>query len=308
MDWNEYFGGYEFSGCAIRRSNIISFFGTQWGDKDALETRPTRFYFYYPDESPKERWAYGEIGHATGIHGAATFKPQERWVFVMDDGEVYVVGQGDDGWEKRITPKKNAYFNNVKTVAGGFAYAVGPARTVYRREAKNKWRVLDQGLPSDGGGQDAGFRDLDGFSESELYACGGAGDLWTWDGVKWSNVTLPTNAVLRRICCGADGLAYILTDQRTVIIGRGSSWRIAEQDNTKEILEQLVWYQDRIYVSTTSALFEIVGGKFRQTRLKVPKQESYARLASGDGVLLVAGSNEACMYNGKQWTTILQAP
>src|SRR6185503_13710121 len=130
--------GYEFSGCAVRRWNILSFFGTQWAGKDALETRPTAIFFYYPDDPPAKRWAYRGIGETTGIHGAPAFQPDERWIFVMDDGEVYVVGGGYDDWEERVTPKKPAYFSRVRTIANGRVYAVGVNRRVFRRDAKDK--------------------------------------------------------------------------------------------------------------------------------------------------------------------------
>jgi hypothetical protein len=297
--------GYEFSGCAIRRWNIISLFGTKWEDKDALETRDTAVFYYYPDETPDEQWAFAEIGASTGIHGCAAFQPKEQWVFVMDDGEVYVAGGGDNDFEMRISGEKGAYFRNVKGVAGGYAYAVGTSRKVYRREAKNKWTKLDDGLPATVSGDDIGFDDLDGFGDSEIYACGGRGDLWLFDGKTWSRIDLPTNAQLWKICCGGDGLVYVLTDQRSIVVGRGTSWRVIEQDHTKDILEQLVWYQDRIYISTTDELFEIVNGVFVPCHLNVPKLESYARLASGDGILVVAGADRASMYDGSQWITIL---
>jgi len=300
--------GYQFSGCAVRRWNIISFFGTKWEDKDALETRDTAVFYYYPDEPPEEQWAYREIGKSTGIHVTAAFLPKERWVFVMDDGEVFVAGGGDSGIEKRITEQRNAYFTNVKTVNHGYAYATGTSRKVFRREAPSKWVRFDQGLPVGSHGVEVGFKDIDGFNESDLYACGGEGDLWTYDGKIWSKIDLPTNAALWKLCCGGDGLVYILTDQRTVVVGRGNSWRIIEQSETKDILEQLAWYKDRMYVSTAHALFEITNGVFAPSSLEIPKQESYANLASGDGVLVVAGAKEACMYDGQRWSTILSAP
>jgi hypothetical protein len=188
-------------------------------------------------------------------------------------------------------------------------YAVGVNRTVFRRNAKDRWVSLERGLPKKvaKGDGDPGFDDISGFSDKELYACGGDGDLWTFNGRAWSQVDLPTNAALWRITCGEDGLAYILTEQRTVIVGRGDSWRILEQDVTKDILEEIVWFRDRIYVSTVDALFEIVDGAFVPAHLRPPEQNSYAHLAAGDGVLLVAGANEACMYDGKRWTTIIES-
>jgi len=298
--------GYEFSGCAVRRRNIVSFFGTKWEDKDTLETRLTGAFYYYPDKPLAKRWAYREIGMTTGIHGTATFAPEERWVFMMDDGQVFVAGGGDSGQET-ISADKGAFFRNVRAVNNGYAYAVGPSRRVFRREAKNKWTKLDQGLPAEAHGGDLGFEDIDGFSDSEVYACGGHGDLWTFDGTMWSQIDLPTNAALERICCGGDGLVYVLTDQKSFLVGRAQSWRILEQDVTQKVLEQMVWYKDRVYVSSGDALFEISNGVFQPCSVP-PPQRSCVNLASGDGILLVAGGNEACMFDGALWTTILEAP
>ena len=78
----------------------------------------------------------------TAMHGAACFKPHERWVFVSEPGEVYVVGQGDDGYEEDIDGAERDYFKSVKCIAGGYCYAVGLHRRVFRREEPNRWVAL----------------------------------------------------------------------------------------------------------------------------------------------------------------------
>jgi len=301
----KFLDGYEFSGCAVRRWNIVSFFGTKWEDKDALETRLTGVFYYYADEPPAKQWAYREIGMTTGIHGTAVLQPQERWVFMMDDGAVFVAGGGQNTQEA-ITSEKAAFFSSIRTI-GGKAYAAGPLRRVFRREADARWRTLDKGLPSASKESDIGFADIDGFGDNEIYACGGKGDLWAFDGTAWSRIELPTNAALERICCGEDGLAYILTDQKSFVIGRARSWGILEQDVTTKVLEQIVWYKDRIYVSSGDALFEVEKGVFQPCAVP-PPQRSCKNLASGDGILVVAGGNEASVYDGAKWTVILTPP
>ena len=197
MDKFEPLDGFELAGCAIRRWNIIAFWGQEWTNPDPLDVRTTRVYFYYPDEPEEERWAYREIGRTRGLRGCGSMLPHERWVFVSDDGEVYVVGGGDDGFEAPILTKPYSFFSNVKCVRRGHAYAVGPRRKVYVRESPGTWRHLAAG--SDKGTELAtldrgGFTDIDGFGEEDLYACGGRGDLWHFDGVVWAHVDLPTNA------------------------------------------------------------------------------------------------------------------
>jgi hypothetical protein len=307
MNRYKYLDGYEFSGCAVRRRSIISFFGTKWEGKDALETRVTAAFIYYPAKPEEKRWAYAEMGLSTGIHGAAAYRPDERWVFLMDDGAIFSIGGGSAGPEKPVTKEKNAFFRNIRAINNEYTHAVGTSRRVFRREAKDKWIKLDHGLPPDAHGGDLGFDDIDGFSDTEIYACGGKGDLWTFDGGTWSRIDLPTNAALERICCGGDGLVYILTDQKSFLVGRAQSWTILEQDVTQKVLEEMVWYNDRIYVSSGDALFQIANGVFEPCPVP-PPQRSCVHLASGDGILVVAGGNEACMFDGTGWTTILAPP
>ena len=49
--------GVELAGCAIRRWNILAFWGQRREDADPLDVRTTRVFFHYPDEPPEERWA-----------------------------------------------------------------------------------------------------------------------------------------------------------------------------------------------------------------------------------------------------------
>jgi hypothetical protein len=308
MNRYKYLNGYDFSGCAIRDRNILSFFGTKWEDKDALENRITGVFFYYPDEPKNKQWAYREIGLSTGIHGTAVFYPEERWIFMMDDGFVYVVGKGDDNPEAPVTNKKNTYFTNLKTISRMHAYAIGTCQKVFRRDSPNQWTKLDNGFSKSVSQESIGFLDIDGFHQHEIYACGRSGNLWIFDGVIWSKIDLPTNVDLRKICCSPNGLVYVMAGYNSFLIGRNNNWKFLDQNVTTDMFEQMVWYKDRIYISTGEGIFEIKDEVFEHSNIRPPKQNLYGNLASGDGILLVAGSNEACMFDGNDWKVILKSP
>ena len=108
-EFSEY-SGFEFCGAFVRSRDIIAFTAQKWDVSDPLEQRDTGVFFYYPDDPPEDRWAFRYFGETTGVHACACFKPSERWVFVMDDGEVYVVGMGDDDWEQPVAKLRNPYF------------------------------------------------------------------------------------------------------------------------------------------------------------------------------------------------------
>jgi hypothetical protein len=178
------------SSCHVRRRNIISFSAQKWTDDDPLVPRDTMLFFHYPDESAAERWAARELDRTTGVHGAACRAPEERWVFVSDDGHVYVMGQGDDGAEKPVGAKLQ--INAVKSI-GGFAYVVGAGRAVFRRTGPNRWLRLSDAAMARGEPDALGFDDIDGFSERDVYACGGRGHLWSFDGHAWRRRNVPTD-------------------------------------------------------------------------------------------------------------------
>ena len=300
---------YEFGSAHVRTKQIISFSAQKGPFDDSLEQRDTAVFIYYPQKPLEKQWAFRFLGEATGVHVCAAFEPNERWVFVTDDGQVYVVGQGDDDWEDAISKKSNLYFSNVKSVGKGHAIAVGTRRKVFLRTAPNNWTQLEGGLFPQGKNTDlehAGFHDVDGFSEHDMYACGGTADLWHYDGMLWTQIDIPTNAVLKNICCADDGLAYITTNRKEILKGRGTIWSLIEQDLTTEVLESIVCYNGAVLVSTVSDIYTLEGDEFKKADLGMPEMKSRAHLGVGDGVLVVAGRNEATMYDGKSWSVILE--
>ncbi|MFY4727924.1 hypothetical protein [Nitrospira sp. BLG_2] len=303
--------GFEFSSCYVRTRNIIGIAAQKWPHSDSLEQRDTALFFYYPDEPEgSESWAVRYLGETTGVHGCAAFKPNERWVFVTEDGESYVIGQGDDDWESPVVQMRSPIFSNVKAVRNGHAIAVGPNRKVFMRKAKNSWVPISRGLfprGEDTNLEHAGFRDVDGFSEKDMYACGGLGDLWHYDGDIWGNIDVPTNSSLENVCCADDGIVYITTNRREILMGRGETWQLIRQELTDQVFESIVNYRGQVIVSTISKLFFADGGEFRFADLGVPEMKSRAHLAAGDGILVVAGNDEAVMYDGQAWSVILES-
>jgi hypothetical protein len=301
--------GYGINSCHVRSRKLIGFTAQKWVVDDSLEPRDTMVMSYFPDDPKDDRWAASEIDQVTGVHGCGCFKPQESWIFVTDMGEVFS-GRGDnDGYEQSISSNQRVFISSVKCIARGFAYAVGINRDVYRRVAPNKWvSVKDKALNllKTEKVADAGFRDIDGFSDSDIYACGGRGDLWHFDGKHWSKEDIPTNANLERACCGDDGLVYVTTNSKSLLIGKRGAWRVVDQDIGDEGFVDIVNFESRILVSTDDGVWESQKGKLVPAKLRVPKMKVYSHLAAGDGLLVVAGANEASLYDGSKWSKILR--
>jgi hypothetical protein len=301
---------FGIEGCFVRSKDMFAFTAQRWEEDDALVPRPTAVFFHFPEDKKAEQWAFREWRHTTGIHGCACFEPAERWVFIADAGEVYVLGQGDDDDERSIARKKPAFFTSLRCIAGGHAYAVGIGREVHRRTAPNKWQRLtteDLTKTLKGKLENAGFDDIDGFAEDDLYACGPQGNLWHFDGKRWTQQEVPTNANFGKILCAPDGRVYLTTDGHDLWVGRKGKWKAIRIDLAGEVsLQELAAYEDLVIVSTDDALHEVSTGEPRPLPIGQPPMRSFAHLASGDGVLLVAGVDEAFFYNGSRWKKIFQ--
>lgn len=300
---------FGIEGCHVRSKDIIAFTAQNWELDDSLEPRPTMIFFYYPDEPKVEQWAVRGWHQTTGIHGCACFKPAERWVFIADPGEVYVVGQGDDDDERSITNKKPAFFTSLRCIAREHAYAVGVGREVYRRTAPNKWQRLtteDLTKPLNGNLENAGFDDIDGFAEDDLYACGPQGNLWHFDGKRWTSEECPSDANFEKIVCASNGQVYLTTDRHELWVGRDRKWRPIKVDLGYQFFQEIVSYRDLVIVSTDEALYDVSTGQARSLPMGQPQMSNFAHLASGDGVLVVAGVDEAFLYDGSRWKKIFQ--
>lgn len=310
VDIRNQLSGYEFTGCFVRNRNAIVFGAQNYANPDPLEPRPTQIIFHYLDAEPGNDWGYVEVDDATGLHGCLVTDPADRWVFVLDDGAVFVAGGGEADFEDDIIQTGMPFFSNVRTIPPGRAFAVGSNRKVYQRTAANRWDPLHDGLVRVEKGPkpaEFGFNDIAGLAPNEIYACGGLGDLWHYDGNGWAQIDVPTNLGLRRMCVGPDSNIYIMSDIGDLIVGRGDSWTLHVKPEEIDVqLENLVPFGSRIILSSTDRLIAFENGEWGDAELSPPSLSSYARIASGDGILLVAGIQDAAVFDGETWRVVLE--
>lgn len=155
--------------------------------------------------------------------------------------------------EKPIPLLLNCPIFSMKAIDGQ-AYVAGAWRTVFRRDGIDSWTCLH--------GNDAkeveklqkenkdnvGFQDIDGFSKSEIYACGEGGDLWSYDGDIWKRLDAPTNKNMVSICCTSTGIVYIACDDGTLVEGRGNNWQVLKDKVSDGVLD-MIWYQEKLYIA-----------------------------------------------------------
>ena len=225
--------------------------------------------------------------------------PVQELVFVGEDGEVCTYSGGVEASESiRPAPK---LIRNARSIEGE-VYACGMKRQVYRRAAKGRWIDVSPGDKQAGG--KGGFEAVDGYSHAELYAVGWNGEVWYFDGKRWTDCSSPTNLILSAVCCAGDGVVYAAGQQGVMLRGRAAAWEsIAWEGEVSADLWDLCWFANELYVATIDALFTLDGATLKP--VKFPKrvgQPTCFNLTQAEGVLWSIGQADVLSFNGKTWT------
>ena len=296
--------GFKITNCSIRDTGEMGFVAQNNSNDDPLDPRETLVFINKPYEEEKSnKWGMAGLGTCRRMLVAPSYIDDERWLFVSGTGDIYVVCN-NTGFEN---PIGKGYIFGIKNLVHKSCFMVGPKRKVVKRERKNKLLFLGTDIPSkDYPIKEEGFCDVDGFSEKDLYACGGSGDLWHYDGKVWKFVVLPTNVPLNKISCGQDGKVYILADNRFFIIGREDKWIEYSSDNFKGLGADIKWYKDRLLILTGKKGYQLKDNELLECELiESSPIDGYSCFATCGDKLLLANGYECALYDGVSWRKIL---
>ncbi|NHZ81954.1 hypothetical protein F2P44_22140 [Massilia sp. CCM 8695] len=329
--WNDYLRGYTIYDCTIYRSEGFGFvFVEEKDDRDELPK--TRFITMSLNRPMDKRF-----GVVTGTRYdfctiACSVNPPE-YVAVDIGSQVFSASALRMGGEKNIdqvidmkTYRGEVGIINKLVRAAGQIYALGNYRKIYRRIGVDQWVELGKegkGVPVprdvEAGKTYAtslGFVDMSAFSANDMYAVGGKGDVWRFDGTRWHDCSLPTNVPLSTVCCAGDGLVYISELNGSVWAGRADQWkRIAEADIAwgHQPVDS-VWFNQRLYLGAQEGLWTVDRNRKRLVPLSeverdAPNATNGGRLdLSPDGkYLLTAGPHGACLNDGTGWKRLFNA-
>lgn len=242
-------------------------------------------------------------------------RPIEQAIMVGLDGDVAALGSGVNDAEDSIPMGKadTPLFSSAHAIANidGYAYVVGPWRTICRRTAPDVWEnlahrtSLPRPEPDKFGSTDDGFDCIAGYNATDIYAGGGEGDLWHFDGKRWDQCPVPTNMKIENICCAGDGHVYVGLQSGSIMRGRENKWKMIHNGTFSLPFKDMAWFDGKVYCTSDYGVWTIENGKFINPDLPAEVRSCSGNLSVGDGVMLLAGMYGATVYDGSKWTSLL---
>lgn len=321
--YEQCFKGFFLIDCVVRKKDILYFvveqiYNEETDDPPKRKMR-TRVISCIdrPDIQP---WSDSELGGMHRLKAGVSLHPKEQFVGVSLNDHVFVIGSGEAGLENDIKGSDSrqlreakaapeAYLtrggiHTLRTIAGE-VYGCGSGRTVITRKGANEWFYHTQ-LPKDKHFLDpTGFHDIDGFSATDIYAAGGHGDLWHYDGEEWKQLDFPSKMSLGSICCAGDGQVYIGADGGTVYRGRAERWERIHRGDLTLSYRDMVWHDGKVWATNDHGVCGIENGKLKRANVSGKVRICSGHLSVGDGVMLLAGVYGAALHDGKDWQIII---
>ncbi|WP_369952130.1 hypothetical protein [Ralstonia syzygii] len=294
--------------CVVREKTFLYFSLFQdWNSDEPrpfdeeMETRTVALLLH-----KDKKWSHSELTGFGGLMCGATSLPRSQFVGVDGSGQVYSVGGGSAEVEQNIPggggkgPSRGAV-TRLKQI-DGLLYGCDNSRSLFKRLGRNDWLEIGPLPPNKG--EDIGFNDFDAFSETDIYAAGGKGDVWHYDGKAWHRVPFPSNMWIESVCCGKDGYVYIGAQSGSVFQGRGNEWKLIHKGDLSLPFKDMVWFGDRVYATNDYGLWEIKDGSIKPSDAPIEITNCSGNLSVGHGVMLLAGHYGAALHDGTGWTRL----
>jgi hypothetical protein len=311
--WKAGFDGFSMRGCAVRERGFYYF---------ALEALPagsrasakrkdprgavTHLGILY-EKDAAEPWSFDALYGFSSPQLAVAMHPKPHALMSGGLQGVYAAGSGYDGLEQPLPHMRPHRLR----VIDGVMYAVGYKRRVFRREGPARWTLMSQGPgfeepQGDDAIERAGFKDISGFSASDVYAVGGKGDVWHYSGSAWRRCAFPSTHYLETVLCAGDGKVYVTGQSGSVFVGAGDSWTQTEEGSFSGYFNDCVWFAGKVWLAHDSGLY-VLNPKGEVIGVQLPPElhVTTGHLAVGDGVLLSAGLGGASVFDGKQWQILV---
>ncbi|NHZ38472.1 hypothetical protein [Massilia rubra] len=307
---------YYIVGCAVRDSTSLGFMVVRWYTDEEVEEeeregydprlREKRLVTFYTDLQPTSQWGATDLEGWNYSTIAGSQKPKGQLIAAELDDKIYVIGSGDRYYDMSFLDEGSPVRGGVSRLKRikDHVYVCGSLRSVAKMIGKNEWLSYSHLIPKQPDQTYGGFNDIDGFEDNDIYAVGGKGDVFRFDGINWHQIEFPSNIRLTNVCCGGDGNVYISGTGGVTFIGRNNKWTKISEGNLNIGFKDMVWFGDRVWCTNDYGVWTIHKNKVKPADLPGEIAVCAGYLSVADGVMLLGGlGGAAFMQNGK-WENI----
>lgn len=326
-NWERFIEGFNVVGGAIGFGNDRYCFVLERDDDNPhRDPLPDLRLLFARTERPIERRFFRQDFEGFNFSTAVFASTAGVEEFVVADLHGSVIAYGDWGGGLKVNVEKpgvdtswdegrqRAGIPRLKRVNGAI-FAVALDRLLLERKGPSQWNALDglerpkERLIESTNPLSFGFNDMDAFGPADMYAAGGKGDVWHFDGKSWRRRDFPSNEWLHTICCAGDGNVYITGKMGSMWQGRGDKWKKLADDVFSVPFNDSVWFAGKLWCSSDYGLY-VLG----QRGLKLAEVDSDVQLTarrldvSPDGSrLLSCGNHGASVFDGRTWQLLFSA-
>lgn len=318
QDWKARICGWSIVDCAVRSGNFVGLVMRKFVNDDQPlkgwdHDIPTRAFQIKLNRNQNESRVGSQdifnIGHPK--IGVSRFPIAQDLVFTPEDfGTVIASGSGHEGTEKISPHRERPGIKRIVCIQG-WAYAVGLIRQVYKRVDLGQWEKLpEQGLfDTRFEGESPtwmGFSDMDGSDERCLYAVGGHGEVFLFDGSKWRQCDFPSNEQLATVTVAPNGDVYITGEGGSIWLGREDTWELIHRGGSSLLNRDSVWFNDMLWVSSDYQTRVVKDGVVGPVMYQGEQQWLAGHMDARDGILVIAGQQHVRMFDGTDWHWLIK--
>ncbi|MDN3577726.1 hypothetical protein QWZ03_13180 [Chitinimonas viridis] len=316
--WDRFFNGFSIYDCAYGYEDRYVFLVYEKTDSPHRDPLPELRIVVARMERPMDKRFYRmQFPYFDFARVAYTSSPESEFVAVDIVGQTYgYTPPRSDEEERHPTQLKGAELGATVTQVvriGQHAYTVGGPRRMHKRLGVSQWEDLTKDLPIPPAYANGDFtmgnyvwKSAAGFSESDIYTVGGAGDVWHYDGKHWTQCSFPSNERLYNVCCADDGKVYIGGNMGSLYVGKGNQWTKLCDSNFSVPWKDIAWFAGKLWCGSDYGLWELRGEDL--IRADIPAN---VQLVSGaidispdKKWMLTAGPDGAALFDGTTWEVL----
>lgn len=326
-DWEITCKGYVFTGCALRQDednneSCIAYIQLKQDlpqeevtflSEEEINSGVLCIY----EEQGKLCFGLTSITHFESPIVGVCMQPVAQGLTVANNinGTVLPIGGGRSDWDyESLSPGMFPQVSRLRCI-DGYAWSAGGNREVYKRIAIGKWENVSieteqfctQKRRNDSNESDEypGFSDIDGFNNKDIFAVGGMGDVWHYDGKRWTSCDFPSKERLFVVCCADDQHVYI-GSKKGVWKKTADSWTLLFPLDMEYPLHSCRWFQEKLWISHDCGIIVWDGNEVKNKVIYKEEELPLSGFLDTCGKwLIVCSFHSVWTFDGTDWYNII---